>query len=177
MKQTRFTKIAALLLACVLLAGVALSFSVSATTASEITETASIKSVNVEHRDFMHLAFNVETTGEHTGTIGIMVWAADVEDYTTANALYSSYVLKSDGAGTSYYASQSIPAKNIATKYQVAVVEKDGAGNVTIISVPEEHSVEAWAQTKLTQNPSADEANLYNKVIAYGQAAAAVINK
>ncbi len=177
MKNTRLTKLTAFLIISVLIVSMAAVFTTSAVTADGITETASISQVNVEHRDFMHLAFIVETEGEHTGTVGIMIWEADVTDYTAANAIYSNYETSEDSAGNVYYSGHAIAAKNIATEYMVAVVEKDAQGEVTVISVPELHSIEGWAEQKLTESPDTVRENLYNKVIAYGKAASAILNK
>lgn len=178
MKQTKIKKITALLVCAVLLVGAVIGVGVSATTAEEIEETAAISSFNVEHRGSMHLACKVETDyvvseGE---TLGIMVWAPGVKNYSSANKIWESYELKDDGAGTYYYASMPIAAKNIATEYQYAVVVKNG-NTVTLLSKPAAQSIEAWAETKLENATDPARINLYNKVIAYGKAASAVLSK
>ena len=164
MKQTKTKKLTALLLVAVLLAFVTVGFGVSATTAEEITETASIASFNVEHRGSMHLACKVETAASvpEGAAIGIMVWAPDVTNYSSANKIWESYELKYDGAGTYYYASMLIAAKNIATKYQYAVVLKNG-DTVTLLSKPVAQSIEAWAETKLKDATDPARINLYEK--------------
>ena len=179
MKKIRIPKLVALLAVFALLASIAVSVGISAATAEEITETASIVSINVEHADYMHLAFKVETASVPEGAeVGIMVWNSGVKNYTAANAIWSNYVLSNDGAGTDYYASHPIAAKDIATEYQVAVVAKKG-DDLTILSKPASYSIEAWAETKLANSATLDEArfNLYNKVIAYGKAASGVFAK
>ena len=179
MKKQRTLKLVALFSTIALLVCAMVGVGISAATAEEITETASIVSVNLEHRDYMHLAFKVETVSVPDGaTVGIMVWNSGVTDYTAENKLWSNFELSNDGAGTDYYASQSISAKDIATEYQVAVVAKTDGG-VTLLSKPVSYSVEAWAQTKLADPETVDPVriNLYNKVIAYGKAASAVLDK
>ncbi len=175
MKRTKLTKIAAFLIVSMLIVSMAAVFTSSAVAADEITETASITSVNVEHRDFMHLAFQVSAP-DATGTVGIMIWESGVTDYTVDNAIYSNYKTSEDSEGTVYYSGHAVAAKNIATEYQIAVVEKDASGNVTIISKPVSHSIQGWAETKLAQSPDAVRENLYNKVIAYGKAASAILD-
>lgn len=179
MEKTRITKLAALLVALVLLVSTAVGVGVSAISADEITETAEILFKNVEHKDYLHLAFNIAVDSAPEGAeIGIMVWAAGTKNYTASNKIWSSYELKDDGAGTTYYASQPIAAKDIATVYMVSVVAKTADG-VTILSLPKEYSVAAWAEECLTKTDPTDLAriNLYKKVIAYGEAASARFNK
>lgn len=179
MKQTKTKKITALMLVVIILSCVAVGFGVSAVTENEITPTARISSFNVEHRGAMHLACKVETTTAPEGaTIGIMVWAGDATDYSASNKIWENYEISNDGAGTEYYASMPIAAKNIATEYQFAVVAKVG-NTVTLLSKPVLQSVEGWAQTKLNNSETTDplRINLYEKVIAYGKAASQVLSK
>lgn len=177
MKQTKIKKITALLLSAVILVCMALGLGVSAVTADDITETAKIASVNVEHRGAMHLAFKVETESVPEGAaVGIMMWAPGVENYTASNKIWENYQLSDDGAGTKYYASMPISAKDISTEYQVAVVAKDG-DSVTLLSKPVSQSISAWASEKLETATDEARINLYKKVIAYGKAAAAVLSK
>ncbi|MBQ8320927.1 MAG: hypothetical protein IJX92_01000 [Clostridia bacterium] len=177
MIKTRFTKLAALILALTLAFGVLACIGVSAEDGTA-TETAKIASVNVEHREMMHLAVKVEyDEAAVSGAVGIMVWESATTDCTAENSIYSSYALHSDMAEepTYYYASQAIAAKNINTDYYIAVVEKNG-NEVTLLSTPALYSVKSWAETKLTQNPDEAHANLYNKVLAYGNAASGLFN-
>lgn len=177
MIKTRFTKLAALILALTLAFGVLACIGVSAEDATQ-AETAKIASVNVEHRDMMHLAIKVEyDEAAVSGTVGIMVWESGTTDCTAENSIYSSYTLKSDGAETPtyYYASQAIAAKNINTDYLIAVVADNGE-EVTLLSTPAPYSVKSWAETKLADNPDEAHANLYNKVLAYGNAASGLFN-
>ena len=179
MEKTRIIKLSSLLVACALLVSAMVGVGVSADSTPEITETASIVSVNVEYREYLHLAFEVACDSVPEGAeVGIMVWSAGAKTYTSGNSLWESYELKDDGAGTDYYASQSIAAKNIGTEYQVAVVAKDADG-VTLLSAPALYSIENWAETKLADPNTTDAAriNLYNKVIAYGKAASGLFNK
>lgn len=177
MEKTRITKLAALLVACVLLVSAMVGVGISAISADEITETAIIVSENVEHKDYLHLAFKVELDSAPEGAeVGIMIWADGVTDYTSANKLWETYELKNDGAETDYYASQPIAAKDIATKYQAAVVARTDDG-ITLLSKPASYSVEAWASEKLESATDPARINLYNKVIAYGKAASALFNK
>ncbi len=173
MKHTRNSKTVSLILAAVLLLGVVFSFGTSAVGADAITATESITSVNVEHRDLMHLAFQVSKNATHSGVLGIMVWEAGVTDYTAETAIFSNFETSTDSEGTVYYAAQAVAAKDIVTEYQVAVVEKSAAGDITVISVPAAYSIAGWAQTKLADPETTDPVriNLYNKVIAYGKVA------
>lgn len=180
MTKSRFTKISALVLALALALGALTCIGVSA---EETNAKAEISSINVEHRDMMHLAFKIEYNGvvytgaeETDGTVGVMVWAPDTAECTVQNKIHVSYELKYDGKGTYYYASHGIAAKYINSDFFVAVVEKDAEGNVSIISEITTFSIKGWAETKLTQTTDAAKLNLYNKVLAYGNAAAGVFN-
>ena len=179
MKQTKIKKIASVLVVIAVLVCALAGISASAVTEGEIQVSAKIESVNVEHRGCMHLAFKVETASAPDGAvIGIMIWNKGVTNYTAQNSIWSNYELSNDGAGTDYYASMPIAAKNIATQYKVAVVaELDG--EVTLLSVPVCYSIMGWAETKLADPNTTDPAriNLYEKVIAYGKAASAVLSK
>ena len=179
MEKTRITKLAALLVALALMVGAMVGVGISAVSADEITGTAVILSENVEHKDYLHLAFKVRVdSAPEDAVIGIMVWSAETENVTTSNRIWASYELKDDGAGTTYYASQPIVAKDIATVYKVAVVAKTADG-ITILSEPADYSVANWAATKLSNSETTDPAriNLYKKVIAYGEAASGLFNK
>ena len=174
MKQTKIEKISVLLVAAIILVGAIIGVGVSATTPSEITETENIH-FNVEHKGAMHLACSVETTDVPEGAVvGIMVWAPDVENCTVANKLWESYDIKDDGAGRKYYASMPIAAKDIGTQYKYAVVAKT-ENSVIVVSVPKPYSVADWANDKLEHETDEARINLYKKVIAYGEAAAAVL--
>ena len=179
MKQTKIKKMISFLVVAAVLICTLAGFSASAVTSEEITETAEVASVNVEHRGCMHLAYKVEVQSAPEGAnVGIMIWSPGTQNYTASNAIWESYVLSNDGAGTDYYASMPIAAKNIGTAYQVAVVaELDG--EVTLLSVPVGISIQNWAETKLADPETTDPAriNLYEKVIAYGKAASAVLSK
>ncbi len=182
MKQTKIKKIASLLVVAAVLTCALAGIAVSAVTTDEITETARIDSVNVEHRGCMHLAYKVVTDSVPEGaTVGIMVWSPSTKNYTAKNAIWENYTLSNDGAGTEYYASMPIAAKNIATEYPVAVVAKTADGEVILLSSPdnmqEPTSVEAWAYKKLENETNPTRINLYEKVIAYGKAASAVLSK
>ena len=177
MEKTRITKLAALLVALVLMVGAMVGVGISAVSADEITETATIASVNVEHKDYLHLAVKVDVTSAPADAeIGIMVWANGVTDFTSANKIWESYEIKFDGAETYYYASQPIAAKDIATEYKIAVVAKTADG-ITLLSEPASYSVAAWAESKLENTTDPARINLYKKVIAYGEAASGLFNK
>ena len=179
MKQTKIKRIVSLLVVAAVLTCALAGIAVSAVTTDEFTETARIDSVNVEHRGCMHLAYKVVADFVPEGaTVGIMIWSPGTKNYTASNAIWENYTLSNDGAGTDYYASMPIAAKNIGTAYQVAVVaELDG--EVTLLSVPEGVSIQNWAETKLADPKTTDPAriNLYEKVIAYGKAASTVLSK
>ena len=74
MKQTKIKKIASVLVVIAVLVCALAGISASAVTEGEIQVSAEIKSVNVEHRGCMHLAFKVETTSAPDGAvIGIAI--------------------------------------------------------------------------------------------------------
>ncbi len=172
MKQKKFLKA----LAALLVFGT-LSVGAYITASAETAEPASpaITSRNVEHNEFMHLAFQVGGTGDYTGTIGIMMWEANSGEPTVSNSIYSTFTTNQDGAGNVYYSSQPIAAKNIYTLYRVAVVEKDANGKVTIISNAESISIADWAKEKLASNPDKVHERLYKNVLAYGDASSKVL--
>lgn len=133
---------------------------------AEAEETYYVDMGNVEYGNYLHLALTIVAPAGS----GIAVYAsADAEDY-----LYATFTEKDDGAGTKYFATQEISAKDIDTTYYVAVVEKTDAG-VNEISERKAVSVEMYANLALDSDKTDAQKALYRALIAYGEAADAVL--
>ena len=126
---------------------------------------ARIVRVNVEYKDKLHLALQIETEGELDGTVGIGV-------YDGEELIYESYVEKLDGKGNAYYAGHGVPAAEITTEYKYVVLLKAADGTVSEISEPLNYSIADYAYDRLDDADVTEaQANLYRKLIAYGEAA------
>lgn len=126
---------------------------------------ARISKVNVEYRDKLHLAFRIETDGELDGTLGIGVYDGDTR-------IYESFTEKVDEGGAVYFAGHGVAASEITTEYKYIVLLKAEDGTVSEISEPLFYSVATYAEKRLTDSGVTEaQANLYRKLIAYGEAA------
>ena len=159
MKKTRFSKIAALLLALTLAVGALLGVSVVANAAEN---GPTLGYANVVFGDTVQLAFTIE--GEAQGIVvyedaeGTLLFSRDTKADYTAD-------------GQAYYTSAGIAAKDIDTTYYVGVI--DANGNVGALV---EYSVLAYVDAMDAKTPEVAE-NIYAKVRAYNDAANAVFEK
>ena len=126
---------------------------------------ARISKVNVEYREKLHLAFRIEADGDLDGTLGIGV-------YDGEERIYESFTEKMDEGGAVYYAGHGVAAAQITTEYKYVVLLKAADGTVSEISEPLSYSVATYAEKRLTDAGITEaQANLYRKLIAYGEAA------
>lgn len=160
MKRT--SRILTLILALVMIMSALVCISVFA---EEEEAKPSIGSANVVYGEEIRIAFTIENAGE--GEYGIAL----VEG---GEIVYASFNEKSDGV-VAYYLSDGIAAKDINTVYTYAVVEKTDDG-IEIVSDLVEYSVAKYATDRAAADGiSPAQKNLYNKLIAYGNAAEAVL--
>ena len=136
------------------------------------TETAPvIKGANVVYGDEIRMAFTIDAAGNN-GEYGIALVEGDEENGYVVK--YANFTAETSGEVT-YYVTQGIAPKDIDTAYQYAVVEKVG-DEVKVVSTPITYSVATYANERL-DDPEASDAqkNLYTKILAYGEAADAVL--
>ena len=158
MKKTRFSRIAALLIALTLVVGALFSVSIAANAAD--TE-PSLGYANVQFGDIIKLAFTINGNGT-----GIAVYS----DAEGTELLSTDTVAKVDDNIT-YYTTKGIPAKDIDTVYYVGVIDADGE-----VGKLSPYSVLKYIES---MESSADEAQLalYAKIKAYNAAADAVLGE
>ena len=165
MKNTRFLKLAMLVLVCALsvcaFAGVMAS-------AEDAAPAAEIESANVAYNDMVQLAFTVTSANLPEGAaLGIMTWEADVAEFTVETAAYSTFDANVKD-GVTYYKTAGIPAPEMDTPIYVAAVYK-ADGVVTVAETPFKYSALQYAGTRLTEaNVTAKQAKLYSNLINYG---------
>lgn len=158
MKKSRFSKIAALLLALTLTIGVL--FSVSIVADAEGADPY-LGYSNVMFGDTIKLAFTVEGNG-----IGIAVY----EDEAKTKLVSKDTTAETD-ASIPYYTTAGIAAKDIDKTYYIGVIDANGnVGNLTPYSVLE------YVNAKDAETPDVAE-NLYAKIRAYNSAANAVFGE
>jgi hypothetical protein len=130
-----------------------------------------IKGANVVYGDEIKIAFTVDGT-ENDGEYGIALVESDGENYVIK---YATFDVQVDGECVEYYLTQGIAPKDIDTVYSYAVVEKVG-GEIKVVGEPIKYSVEKYANDRLAvEGISEVQKNLYNKILAYGEAADAVL--
>ena len=173
MKKTSLKKLLALTMACILLLGAAFSTTV---TAEETPATVSL--INIELDAYMHIACAIANNlGE--GTTGLYVYSYVTDEQTSIEAepIYTTFTLKTSKGGVEYHATQSISAKDIETKYVIVPVVKLTEDDVRM-GTPLTYSVAAYCADRADdKGVTAAQQNLYNKIIEYGKAAGAVLNK
>ena len=165
MKNTRFLKLAMLVLVCALSV---CAFAGVIANAEEAAPTAEITTANVAYNDMVQLAFTVTSANLPDGAVvGIMTWEADAVEFTAENAAYSTYKA-SEKDGVTYYKTAGIPAPEMDTAIYVAAVYKVG-NDVTVAETPFKYSVLQYAGTRLSEtNVSAKQADVYENLIKYG---------
>ena len=138
---------------------------------AETDNVPTLEDANVWYGDTLALAFTVNAAeGE---TAGIAVYES--RDAAEGNYMYITFDAKKDGDVT-FYETFAIDAKDVGTSYYVAAVSKDADGKVTY-GEKIEWSVAKYINAKLEAGATEAQTNLYNKVLAYGAAAAKVLNK
>ena len=177
MKKTKTIKAIALALLCTLLLGAAVGIAISANEAESGEAVAKIGMKNLAYNDKLNLAIELDQVKE--GTLGLGVWTADTTKLTAENAIFITYTTYSEevnGETISYAFSQGISAKDIDTEYIfAAIVESEGTVYIgqTIM-----YSVDRYLADRLaTEGISAEQAELYVAVKAYGAAADDVLEK
>ena len=165
MKNTRFSKLATLVLVCAI---TICAFAGVLASAEEAVPTAEIETANVAYNDMVQLAFTVESANLPEGAeIGIMVWKDGTAEFTAATASYATYEAN-EKDGVTYYKTAGIPAPEMDTPIYVAAVYKAN-GKVTVAETPFKYSALQYAGTRLTEtNVSANQAALYEDLINYG---------
>ena len=174
MKTKSFSKIALLLVLC-LTALCAIGITASA---NETKPVAKIDSANVAYNDMVQLAFTVEATDEliaQGAELGIIAWRADVTEFNVATAYYATFT-SNEKDGKTYFKTPGIPAPEMDTPIYVAACYRNGNGAIEIAETPFLYSALQYAGSRLTDvNVTANQAKLYEKLIAYGMSSDKVL--
>ena len=177
MKKTKTMKAIALALLCTLLLGAAVGIAISANEVESGESVATIGMKNLAYNDKLNLAIELEQVKE--GTLGLGVWTADTAKLTADNAIFITYTTYSEEVNDKtieYAFSQGIAAKDIDTEYIfAAIVESEGT---VYIGQTMTYSVDRYLGERLdTEGISAEQAELYRAVRAYGASADDVLEK
>ena len=112
MKNTRFSKLAVLVLVCALALCAIIGISASA---DEAATKAEIETANVAYNDMVQLAFTIKAENLPEGAVlGIMTWADGTTNFNAATANYSTFEA-SEKDGKVYYKTAGIPAPEMDT--------------------------------------------------------------
>ena len=170
MRMKRTSRILSLILALAMVVCALVCVTASATEPENLPV---IVGANVVYGDEIRMAFTIDAVGNN-GEYGIALVEGDEENGYVVK--YQNFTAETS-EGVTYYVTQGIAPKDIDTAYQYAVVEKVG-DEVKIVSTPVTYSVRKYAEERL-RDTSITEArrNLYSKLLAYGEAASAVLKK
>ena len=168
MRMKRTSRILSLILALAMVVCALVCITASATEPAPV-----INGANVVYGDEIRMAFTIDAVGNN-GEYGIALVEGDEQSGYVVK--YANFTAEKSGEVT-YYVTQGIAPKDIDTDYKYAVVEKVGE-EVKIVSTPVTYSVRKYAEERL-RDTSITEArrNLYSKLLAYGEAASAVLKK
>ena len=163
MKKTRFSKIAALLLALTLAVGALLGVSVAANAANA---SPYIEYANVQWAEEIRIAFTIANVGDDAN-LGIAVF--EDAEHTELKCIDFS-------CDEGYYLTNGIAAKDIDTTYYVAVVQGNASDYTVVSEADLEYSVLKYVDAMQKATPEDDTARhtLYEKVIEYNKKANAI---
>ena len=183
MRKRKSVRIIAIALLCTLMIGAAIGIGVAANSSTG-SNVASIGMKNLEYGEEMKLAIQV-TKVMAEGDLYLGVWPEGTTDFANVKPVYyTNEILEettADGDPITYALTQGINAKDIGKKFVFCayVVNGDETSYGDYIT----YSVETYLVERLDaiKNDESDLASnqrtLYEAVIAYGEAAGALLNK
>ena len=186
-EMKRSVKICAMLLALVLVIG-GVAIGIAATEGEPAA--ISVTSKNIAFDSGIHLAFKLAVTGEVEGYVGVAVWEVNDDDsYTLENVKQLVYLRdEEDGDEEDKYAlytpdseaeavvfSHGIAAKDVRTEYVFAPVLYDDIENETLIGESFRYSVAQYIEEMIAEGATADQIDMYNKLLAYADEASGVL--
>ena len=184
MRKRKSVRIIAIALLCTLMIGAVIGIGVAANSSTG-SNVASIGMKNLEYGEEMKLAIQV-TKVMAEGDLYLGVWPEGTTDFASVEPIYTTGdILQetlSDGETVINYAlTQGINAKDIGKKFVFCayVVNGDETSYGDYIT----YSVTTYLQERLvaieglTDDESNERRTLYEAVIAYGEAAGALLNK
>ena len=184
MKKSKLQRILALLMSCILLVGATLGTQLisSAVEDGAPEYAATVDSTNVEFGGMLHLAIKA-TNNTDGGKLGIYVYEY-TDDYATrelelVEPIYKTFkektVTSHTGNEITYFATQGIAAKDIAKDYVIVAVIDNG-GEITF-GQRLAYSVARYVADRADdEGVTAEQKNLYEKLLTYGEAADTVLN-
>lgn len=183
-EMKRSVKICAMLLALVLVIG-GVAIGIAATEGEPAA--ISVTSKNIAFDSGIRLAFKLAVTGEVEGYVGVAVWEVNDDDsYTLENVKQLVYLRdKEDKYAYAYYTpgseaeavvfSHGIAAKDVRTEYVFAPVLYDDIENETLIGESFRYSVAQYIEEMIAEGATADQIDMYNKLLAYADEASGVL--
>jgi len=181
-EMKRSVKICAMLLALVLVIG-GVAIGIAATEGEPAA--ISVTSKNIAFDSGIRLAFKLAVTGEVEGYVGVAVWEVNDDDsYTLDNVKQLVYLRDTDGKYAYYTTgseaeavvfSHGIAAKDVRTEYVFAPVLYDDIENETLIGESFRYSVAQYIEEKIAEGATADQIDMYNKLLAYADEASGVL--
>lgn len=133
---------------------------------------------NVAYNEKFHLVINVALAEELADgeTLGLVIWDDTVEgELTYANATYKTFVTKTDEGGVEYFKSHAIPAAKIGDDLRLAACVKAADGTVRLSNAVTYSIVDYLNARIADSNSTPAQVDLYEKTLAYGAAAGAVL--
>ena len=175
MKNTKFTKLAVLLMAVALLIGSAIVITVSAEeTETEAPAELSVYEANVVYNDMMYIAFTLQGSAPEGAIAGIVVWNGEQAEYTVENAASSDFSAAQDGERL-YYTTPGVAAANIDTVFYFSAAYTLN-GEITLVGDVKSYSIAEYAGTRLARDViSRAQANVYANMLNYALASENVI--
>ena len=203
MRRTKLTRTLSLVIALVLsicaFTGTVMTSSAEDYAALDVNSDLKVPTsiyTNVEYGGYLHLAVQIiypenQVAGDYE--YGIFVFDTSVEpaDFATTEPIYSTFTVKTSipevGDPVKYCTTQGIAAKDISKEYRIALVVHDkvndtynfgtevadeNGGEASVF----DYSVASYCEDRQNdQNVTEAQRNLYQKILAYGDAAIAVL--
>ena len=187
MKTTKFTKLAAVILALALAVSALVGVNVFAAEGAD-EGAATITNKNVDHGFELALCFAVDA-GTTEGTVYVLVWDWNYSgEYTLETAQQKKTALFTDvvnGETRQIFVADSVAARDIDAKitFRTCIEKADGT---CVYGAVESYSIIDYAIQRLAEIPTLDsytdvekteQTNLCNAIIRYNEAAEAVLGK
>ncbi len=174
------TKIITLVLTCLLLIGAVVGITVSA---EETAPTVTIAGQNISYEGAVRVAYYVSTENLGDNSIKMLVSDAAFEipanvnnpgDGVAVTDVTDSITIDGRGTYSLGYSEGVVPKELRVNIYAVAVVVSED-GTVVANSNKKLYSPYTYAMNRFSQNPGADQLNLYTSLLNYGAAVQGVL--
>ena len=175
--MNRRVKLAALLVAFVLVIGATTGIIIAANDSAP--STVEITRKNIAFGEGINLAFVIEVTGGKSGNVGLAVWDVNEEgDYSIKNVKHLTYTedYKTTGDLVEKVAfSHGIAPKDVKTDYVFAAVYCDELTGKITFGEKLVYSVEDYINEMLAGETTEAQRNMYEKLLSYSDIASDVL--